>query len=589
MGTERDSVLLEIAEAIGDDSPVDWQAGSSSDPRQADLITHLQRLEVLAKGFRGLQQTPMKDPEDGDPPATWGHLELKERLGEGSFGEVFRASDPLLQRDVALKLRYHGPSRDEGSGRRFIAEARRLARIRHDNVVAVHGADLCDGRVGLWTELIDGSSLEERLREDGPFGVHETVAIGIDLCRALAAVHGAGLIHGDVKAANVLREIGGRIVLTDFGSGAERGAEGVQFGSPASVAPEMLEGGPADPRSDLYSLGVLLFKLLTNELPMIADSPRDLLEAHRLGRRRALRDVRPELPGDVIAVVERALAPEPGGRFASAAEMERALTGLFDPQRAGSGPREAVWWRRFGPATAAGAALLVALVGVRVVIRPPVDTNPQDGSTDDVAVAREEPAVPAVTRPVTSLDVQAQLFRDGDDPALLSSGSSVAPGDSLYLELESTEDVHLYILNADSEGRLYVLFPLPGMDIANPLSPGRHRLPGRKSGVSQDWQITSPGGTETLLVVAARERQVELERDLAAVQTAGLDSGGGAPRLLRGIGGLTESSAQAAGAKLAEHVFESMRARQEEAGDVWVRRYELANPPRGIDSEGQDG
>jgi hypothetical protein len=522
-------------------------------------------------------------------------LELKEKLGEGSFGEVFRASDPLLQRDVALKLRRPGPSLDQGSGRRFIAEARRLARIRHDNVVTVHGADLCDGRVGLWTELIDGVSLEERLDTDGPLGVHEAVAVGVDLCRALAAVHGAGLIHGDVKAANVLRERGGRIVLTDFGSGTEMGAESAYFGSPASVAPEVLEGRPADARSDLYSLGVLLFKLTTNEFPVIADHPRALLEAHRLGRQHSLRDLRPGLPGDFITVVERALAPEPEDRFTSAGQMERALTGVLDHQLAGSGPQQPGWWRRFGPATAVGMALLVVLVVALVVIRPPINTKPQDSSTEEGAISREEPAVPSALAPpgaespevseaaansVVPLDVQAQLFRGGADPVPLASGSNVTLGDSLFLELESSEQLHLYILNADREGRLYVLFPLPGMDIANPLSPGRHRLPGGRGGVSQDWKITSAGGTETFLVVAARERQVELERDLDAVKVASLDFGTEAQGELRGIGGLTESSAPAASASLVGQILESMRARQEEAGDVWVRRYELLNPSR---------
>src|SRR5262249_11140650 len=161
----------------------------------------------------------------GQEPFRWGPLEVRHRIGSGSFGEVFVARDPRLQREVALKLRRAGALE---RSKRWLDEARRLARVRHPNVVTVYGADQHDGRGGLWMELVHGRTLEERLRHEGPLGAREGALIGAELCAALAAVHGQGLVHGDVKTHNVMREgapgasrDAGRIVLMDFGSAHE--------------------------------------------------------------------------------------------------------------------------------------------------------------------------------------------------------------------------------------------------------------------------------------------------------------------------------------------------------------------------------
>src|SRR5262249_5258595 len=147
------------------------------------------------------------------------HLRVLERLGSGSYGDVYRAWDTRLHCDVALKLArpMRGmPSFDES---RALREARMLARVQHRNIVKVFGADSHDGRFGLWMELISGRTLAETVETQGPMGAQEAAHIGIEVCHALAAVHAAGLLHRDVKATNVMRENGGRIVLMDFGAG----------------------------------------------------------------------------------------------------------------------------------------------------------------------------------------------------------------------------------------------------------------------------------------------------------------------------------------------------------------------------------
>src|SRR5262249_32097269 len=194
----------------------------------------------------------------------WCHLEIRERIGEGIYGEVFRGWDTKLEREVAVKFL---SAEATAVVPHVLQEGRLLARVPHPGIVTVFGAEEQDGRVGIWMEYVHGRTLEDWLEERGPFTSHEAILIGIDLCRALAAVHGAGLVHRDVKTRNVVREDTGRIVLMDFGAGAEaRTADGefhVITGTPIYLAPEVLRGQPSSPQSDLYALGVLLYRLVT--------------------------------------------------------------------------------------------------------------------------------------------------------------------------------------------------------------------------------------------------------------------------------------------------------------------------------------
>ena len=176
-----------------------------------------------------------------------------------------------------------------------LAEARRLARVRHSRVVTVLGVEQVDGQVGIWMELLKGQTLDALVRANGPLNAHEAALIGADVCSALAAVHRAGLLHRDVKAHNVVREHGGRIVLMDLGAGREIDQTSSELtGTPLYLAPELLDGGAATIASDLYGVGALLFFLTTETLPVMAGTVGELKQAHRQGRRRALRDVRPE-------------------------------------------------------------------------------------------------------------------------------------------------------------------------------------------------------------------------------------------------------------------------------------------------------
>ncbi|MEZ4647721.1 MAG: protein kinase [Candidatus Eisenbacteria bacterium] len=277
------------------------------------------------------------------PPTHWGALEVRERIGQGSFGEVFRAYDPALQRDVALKLQRR-PRRADGDAdgdadggadggaqaRMHLEEARRLARVRHPNVLAVHGVETHDGRVGLWTDLLRGATLAEVLQREEPMEEVRLVRIGVQLCSALTAIHDAGVLHGDVKPANVLLEENGQAVLMDFGAGrrlepSASGAAAPVFGTPIMLAPELLEGGEPTEAGDLYSLGVLLYRVASGRYPVEAPSIWELLAAHERGERIPLHELRPDFSPRLTRAIDRAIAPDPGARFETAAQFESAL------------------------------------------------------------------------------------------------------------------------------------------------------------------------------------------------------------------------------------------------------------------------
>ena len=340
--------VLRVAEAILDGSPVDWNgrdaAVAGETARQLQVIQQLidvhrqQDVPALASTTVSLPANSAEDSEEGEP---WGPLILRERVGGGAFGEVFRAWDPALRHEVALK-RLRLPEDALPSFRAAVLrEGQLLARVKHPNVVVVHGACQVAGEVGIWTEFLHGRTLEQVVKDEGPMSAQEASVVGDCLCRAVAAVHAAGLVHRDVKASNVMREAGGRIVLVDFGAGIDGDvlagwATTRMAGTPLYLAPEIFDGRSASKSSDVYSLGVLLFFLVSGTYPVAGRTLADIRAAHKAGRRRLLSDLRPELPGAFVRVVERATAPLPEDRYQSAGALLRDLTEGQVPGRDGA-------------------------------------------------------------------------------------------------------------------------------------------------------------------------------------------------------------------------------------------------------------
>jgi eukaryotic-like serine/threonine-protein kinase len=385
MSTDRQRLLDSVAKAISDGSAVNWEEANSEavDPQTRAMLRHLRVVAEIADLHR---KTVDEDPAAGNassivgltadaPPQqplavseTWAHLTLREIIGRGAYGTVYRAWDAQLDRDVALKLIPEAIDRHYAA--LVIEEGRLMARVRHPNVITVFGATRAEGSVGLWMELIEGQTLEEILQDRGRFSAREAALIGCDVCEALAAVHSAGLLHRDVKAHNVMRDRNGRIVLMDFGAGHEQTMPGETpvsglAGTPLYMAPELFRGGQASVRSDVYSTGVLLYRLVTGRVPISARSLDEVRQAHLTGNVRRLRDERSDLPSAFVQIVERALSPEPARRFDSAGAFEMALTGLLTASSDGVHLGALV---QAPPASAtkrwilAGAAVLLALL-----------------------------------------------------------------------------------------------------------------------------------------------------------------------------------------------------------------------------------
>jgi len=581
--------LLNVAGAISDGDGVNWDdvRGRAGDAATSSVLRELHALEQIAAFHRGAEPADTPTAEQGErrdaaPLGSWGHFTLLDTIGEGSFGTVYRARDAKLQANVALKLiplpedRTLNPSR-------ALKEARLLARVRHINVVSVYGADVVEGRVGIWMELIDGRTLTTLLREQGPFGAREAAMIGGDLCQALAAVHAAGLVHGDVKARNVIRAAGGRTVLMDFGTGKDLRIQAVRAGghdiagTPLYLAPEVFLGAPRSTRTDIYGLGVLLYHLVTGTYPVGGRTPQEVEEAHRRGTRTHLRDARPDLPADFVAAVERAIDADPAARFQTIGAFEAALAQFLGRPAAPlpAPPLSTLW---------IGIAAVVVLAGLGaatywVALRSK-QTNPP------VTISAEAALSAATSAAAATYQIDTALYRRrGAAETRLRSGDRVAPGDQLFAKLRVSRPAYVYIVNEDDHGETFLLFPLPGQAIDNPVTPGTSvRIPGMRD-ADLSWQITSAGGREHFLIFASPERLQAFEEIFAALPRPVLgrqvDSAKLPPQTtsrLRSVGGLAAAPAGPSGTRLATVFTTPLGDAEETAHGLWVRQLTVENP-----------
>jgi hypothetical protein len=263
------------------------------------------------------------------------HYEVLEVVGKGGTGVVLRARDTKLGRVVALKM-LALPLAASGSARqRFAREARAAAAVRDEHVIDIHA--VCDdGPVPyLQMEFIDGCNLEALLRRGGPLEVKEVLRIGMQVARGLAAAHQQGLIHRDVKPANILLENGvQRVKLTDFGlaraaDDASLTQSGLIAGTPLYMAPEQAAGEPIDARADLFSLGSVLYELCTGHPAFRAPTTVAVIRRVSEETPRPIREVNPDIPGQLCRLIDRLHAKKPADRPASAKEVADLLSGML--------------------------------------------------------------------------------------------------------------------------------------------------------------------------------------------------------------------------------------------------------------------
>ena len=266
------------------------------------------------------EETVQVLPADRETPAAkrWGDFQLLQLLGQGSFGEVYRAWDPVLEREIALKLLLPQGLNPDEEFASIVAEARALARVRHPNIVSVYGVDRREGRVGFWSDFVRGQTLSALVTTQGPMDAKAAAKVGVALCDALAAVHGAGLLHRDIKASNAMRNESGGMLLMDFGLSHELWRASGVAGTPAYMAPEVRAGQPASVQSDLYAMGTLLRFLATGE----ALAPEGAAGTARIAD---------PTTAALHEVIRKATSREAKERYASAAQMGEALAGVVAP------------------------------------------------------------------------------------------------------------------------------------------------------------------------------------------------------------------------------------------------------------------
>jgi tRNA A-37 threonylcarbamoyl transferase component Bud32/tetratricopeptide (TPR) repeat protein len=262
------------------------------------------------------------------PPQRIGKYEVTGKLGQGAMGEVFRAHDPVLKRDVAVKRITAGLDADETIRRRFQREAESAAKLAHPNIITVYELGLEGGQLFMAMELLDGVDLKQALAARR-MSVDEKVGLVTQICEGLAFAHSHGIVHRDLKPANIHVLPSGKVKIMDFGlarlPGSEMTSTGMVMGTPHYMSPEQVRGQKADARSDVFAVGCVLYELLAGHKPFDAESMHGVLYKILQEEPVPVREAAPGTPEAVARVVERALAKGPDQRFTDAGEMLAAL------------------------------------------------------------------------------------------------------------------------------------------------------------------------------------------------------------------------------------------------------------------------
>lgn len=351
-----------------------------------------------------MEQSPRMPDGQQKPVPSWegkrvGRFKLISELGRGAMGRVFRAEDTLLQRHVALKVlpkvlrRGHKTIGVE----RLIAEARAAATLEHPNVVTVYEVNESSGVFYIAMELLSGGSLRDLIKAAGPMDYQRACLLCADAAEALAYAHAQGIVHRDVKPANLMLTRSGRCKVVDFGLARMEDAADLSsrmpesVGTPQFIASELLRGIPASDRSDIYSLGATLWYLLTGHPPFDGKTAAELLQQHLEAPLPDLLAIRPDLPSGLVQAISKAMSKRPADRYESAGQFEKvlriytipaehsatgslsALMSVTEPsgtqfvQPIAAAPAGAIRWKPSQRVTIGAAAAVVLVIGAALI------------------------------------------------------------------------------------------------------------------------------------------------------------------------------------------------------------------------------
>jgi serine/threonine protein kinase len=481
----------------------------------------------------------------------FGGHRIEALLGEGGMGCVYRATDPVLRREVALKVMKPEVAARPNSRERFLREARALAALQHDHVAHIFQVGEADGVPFLTMPLLPGESLAARLKHKKVLPAAEVLRIGREAAEGLAAVHAAGLVHRDFKPSNLwLEPDTGRVKLLDFGLAREqRGGdgltqEGFAVGTPEYMSPEQVDGQPLDGRSDLFSLGSVLYECATGRRPFAGTTHSAILVAVTGHQPPIAAEVNPSVPGDLSALIGCLLAKQAHNRPASAqdvAEMIRAMEAgrATDtaserlPARTTERGRKRSWrW-----VAAAAAVVLLGVVGY-VTVKPPWGTR----STPPSPPPSEDPNNRVVTRTALTAKLDVRVWKNRDTSRGLALGDPGAlplqAGDLIRFEVRLDRPGYVYLIYVDANGQATPLYPWrrDSWDECRPET-ARDRLD-LPDDPAKDAGPLSPGpsGIEAVLMLVRDKPLAEAERRQLAEGLAGRPVRPPAkPDLLRGV------------------------------------------------------
>ncbi|HSS51896.1 MAG TPA: serine/threonine-protein kinase [Thermoanaerobaculia bacterium] len=295
-----------------------------------------------------------------------GRYRLLREIGGGGMGTVYEAEDTQLGRRVAVKLLPPEYSRDRRAKERFLREARTAAAVDHPNLCTVHDAGESEGRLYIVLSFYEGETLRDRIRR-GPMPLAEAREVAIQVARGLARAHEAGIVHRDIKPANVILPRRGEAKILDFGIARLEGDEvsltrtGASWGTPAYMSPEQARGEPVDGRTDVWSLGVMIYEMVAGRRPFGGESIEALVSSILTQEPEPLERLRPDVPPELAQVVDKALAKAPEERYANAAELLADLELERAPGRRPSRRRKALRVGQLAAALAAFVLLVFAL------------------------------------------------------------------------------------------------------------------------------------------------------------------------------------------------------------------------------------
>ena len=310
----------------------------ASDPadsdRLRDVMDQLKNADLDAPRTVSPESLTFLSPSENEEAiGQLAHYEILEIIGAGGMGIVLKAWDPSLRRIVAIKVLATHLATSASARRRFVREAQAAAAVSHDHVVPIHAVEAESEPPFLVMHYVEGRTLQTRIDQDGPLELREVLRIGEQTARGLAAAHEQGIIHRDIKPSNILLENGvERVRITDFGlaramDDASMTQSGVLAGTPLFMAPEQAQGEPLDHRTDLFSLGSLLYAMCTGRSPFRASTIMGVIRRVCEDEPRPIREVNPDVPEWLCAIVERLLSKNPANRFSSAEEVASLLAG----------------------------------------------------------------------------------------------------------------------------------------------------------------------------------------------------------------------------------------------------------------------